>query len=54
MASACGPPGTLIRQSTGAVSPAARSSSASATRITPSQPAPPASAALATGTMPWP
>ena len=43
-----------IRQSTGAVIPAWRSASASVVSTTPSQLAPPASAARAAGTMPWP
>ena len=44
----------VIRQSTGAVIPACRSATASARSATPSQLAPPASAARAAGTMPWP
>ena len=45
---------TAIRHSTGAVSPARRSATASARSAVPSQLAPPASAARAAGTMPWP
>src|SRR5215471_3712693 len=49
-----GGPASLMRQRTGAVRPARRTASPSSTLITPSQLAPPASAAVATGIRPWP
>ena len=54
MARACGASGVPDRQSTGTVKPASRSAMASASWTTPSQVAPPASAADAEGSMPWP
>ena len=47
-------PGASSQASTGAVMPARRSASASSRVATPSQVAPPASAARADGSMPWP
>ena len=54
MAAAWSCSGTAIRHRIGSSRPAWRSSSASATCTTPSQSAPPAIAARAAGTAPWP
>ena len=54
IASSCAASGAASRHSTGAVIPARRSASASLVCTTPSQPAPAASAAVATGSWPCP